>query len=78
MVSKKAKKSLEGAEMKTAGLGAGQVWAGEKPFALLAAGPGDGVSQRAAGGRVSCSESLGDDPAALQRCLDEPPHLLCL
>lgn len=61
--------------MKTAGLGAGQVWAGEKPFTLLRAEPGDGASQRAAGGGVSCSENLGDDPAASQRCFNEP---LCL
>lgn len=47
--------------MKTAGLGARQVWAGEKPFTLLAAGPGDRASQTAAGGGVSCSENLGDD-----------------
>ena len=43
--------------MKTAGLGAGQVWAGEKPFTLLAAGPGDRVSQRAAG--VEKKEGFG-------------------
>ena len=62
--------------MKTAGLGARQVWAGDKPFTLLAAGPGDRASQTAAGGGVSCSENLGDDGAASQRCLNEPPRLL--